>query len=126
MYLKTRGFTLVEILVAAVILTVIAGGLFSGFVISKKYIRLGYHRLQALNIARQYLESLRTEVNATTWNNDSTNNLTIREYVLNPIPINNIIFYRSCNVSFIDINTNGLADDDEPRKATFSVTWDEP
>jgi len=64
---KNRGLSLVEILVAMVILTIAAAGLFSSFVAANKFIARSKRRLAAVNLARHINEDLFKYVRANDW-----------------------------------------------------------
>ena len=115
-----KGFTLIEIIIAMLLLAFAATGIFAGFVSSKRYTKLAYHRLQALNLARQTLESLRMEVDARTWDT-SANNLSEGVYFPgNFTGSDNTEF----NVSYNATNLTGFGGDG-PRQVTITVAWEE-
>lgn len=69
---KKNALTLVEILTAALILSITFGGLISAFMGSREYAIRADRRLRAVNYAREGLNSLYREVSAATW--DATGN----------------------------------------------------
>ncbi|MCD6583789.1 MAG: type II secretion system protein [Candidatus Omnitrophica bacterium] len=62
-----KFFTLTEVLVGAVILSLILAGLISAFVAAKKYISHSNKRLIAFNLARGKLNELYQAVREDTW-----------------------------------------------------------
>jgi len=64
-----QGFTLMEIIVGAIILISIFGSLLASFVSLEKYNARARRRLVAINLARSFLGNLTNEVNEERWNN---------------------------------------------------------
>ncbi len=64
---KRKGLSLVEIIVATVILTLAFGGLFAAFIGIRRYTTNINGRIIAANLARQALEGLYDGVSADTW-----------------------------------------------------------
>jgi len=64
---KRRSFSLLEVLIGAVIIAISLGGLLAVFVGSRKYIRQSQKRLSAFNVGRQVLDDLRGSVAASNW-----------------------------------------------------------
>ncbi len=67
-----KGFTLTEVLVAALIVALTFGGLIASFKASRSYISRSSKRLVAANFARSVLNDFYNEVRADTW--DETGN----------------------------------------------------
>ena len=65
---NSAGFTLVEVIVALVILVSTAAGIFASFIAAQGYSANAKRRIVAVNFARQKLEELRPEVRQDTWN----------------------------------------------------------
>jgi prepilin-type N-terminal cleavage/methylation domain-containing protein len=65
--LTIQGFTLTEIIVALLILSLVIGGVMASFVSTQRLISRSNRRLMATNYARQALELLRDGVNAVDW-----------------------------------------------------------
>lgn len=63
-----KGFSLIEVLIGALIIAIALGGLLSVFVGSRKYIHQSQKRLSALNLGRDILDQLRGTVRASDWN----------------------------------------------------------
>ena len=58
--MNKKAFTLVEVVIAALIVALLAGGMFSAFVGAYHFGNLTMHRLQAFNFAREALDKLRS------------------------------------------------------------------
>lgn len=71
-----KGFTMMEILVASIILSLLAAGIFSVAVSGRNLIRRSRMRFIGSEIARHRLEEMRAEVRGDTWNT-AANNLTV-------------------------------------------------
>lgn len=67
-----KGFTLTEVLVAALIVALTFGGLIASFKASRSYISRSSKRLVAANLARTVLNDFYNEVRADEW--DTTGN----------------------------------------------------
>jgi len=127
------GFTLVEILIAFVILTTAVIGLSSSFVASHKYVKRSRHRLAAVNLARTILEDLKAHVRQDTWTDDTSNLLACpgasypctKNYNL-PVmyPFNLPLGWSA--TYFIEqppaLDINGM----QMRQVTVNIHWDEP
>jgi prepilin-type N-terminal cleavage/methylation domain-containing protein len=68
---KTEGFTLVEIIVASVLLALIAAGIFSITLSSRKLINLSQRRHFANEVAQAVMENLRQYLGADYWYNNT-------------------------------------------------------
>lgn len=64
---RCRGFTLVEIMVAMVVLSMLAAGLFSVMVSARHFIARSKRRLVAAELARGEMERLRDHIDGETW-----------------------------------------------------------
>ena len=69
---KKRSITLTEVIVGAIILASVFGGLLATFVAVRKYINRANKRLVSANLARMVLDDLYPEVSADTWDSDNT------------------------------------------------------
>jgi type II secretory pathway pseudopilin PulG len=68
-----KAISLVEIMVASILLAAVLAGLLASFVSVRRYVARANSRLDAANLARGSLNSLSTDVRADTWN--TTGNL---------------------------------------------------
>ena len=69
-----KGFSLLEVMVGAIILAVMLGGLIATFSFARGYVAHSNRRVVAVNIARNQLNSLYSDVRADEWS-DATNPL---------------------------------------------------
>jgi prepilin-type N-terminal cleavage/methylation domain-containing protein len=69
----SRGFSLLEVLVAMLILALVMGGLVNVFVASRGYTAHGRFRTSASQVAAQFMDPLQNEVNQSSW--DTSGNL---------------------------------------------------
>ena len=63
------GFTLVEVLVSLVIISITATGIFASFIAAQHYVQRSKRRIIAFNFARQQFERLKPSVREDTWAN---------------------------------------------------------
>lgn len=64
-----RGFSLLEVLIGVFIISIAFSGIISVFIGSRKYVLRSQKRLGSANVARDFIESLRNSVRASTWEN---------------------------------------------------------
>lgn len=57
--INKKGFTLIEVMVAAMIIVILAGGLFSAFMGAQHFLSRSRHRIQAYNFAVDAVDKLR-------------------------------------------------------------------
>jgi len=55
-----KGFTITEVIVSALIIAVLAAGVFSAFFGAQRLLNLARHRMQAYNFAEEALDKLRS------------------------------------------------------------------
>lgn len=67
-----RGFTLVEVVVSVVIVALTAVGIFASFIAAQNYVSRSRGRVSTSNSVRQQIETLKVEVNQTSWGNAAT------------------------------------------------------
>ncbi len=65
--MNRNGFTLVEVIISALILALTAGGVLYIFSMEKGTVSETGHRVEAMEFARQSLEDLNKEIGADTW-----------------------------------------------------------
>jgi prepilin-type N-terminal cleavage/methylation domain-containing protein len=63
-----KGFSLIEIIVAAIIMAMTIGGIFSVFSGGNRFVLRASRRLAAVNVAQAEIENRRIEVRYDTWN----------------------------------------------------------
>ena len=65
--MEKKAFTLTEIIVGLVILSIVFGGLLAAFTAARKYVLRANRRLVAANLSRSALERLHKEVREDLW-----------------------------------------------------------
>jgi len=66
--MKRKSFTLLEVLVSAMIVAIVFAGIVGTIVAARRYILHATHRLTAVNLGRRTLENLTNAVRQDTWN----------------------------------------------------------
>lgn len=122
---NSRGFSLLEIVIAMLILGLVTAGLFGLFTTSYGFISKAGRRLQAVNYGREVLETLKIYVSAnsaTPVNAGSAfTNSNFSAIGLNASnTFGGISFSRSYNVTNDPLNATGL------RQVRVTVNWNEP
>lgn len=111
-----RGFTLVEIIVALMVILVAATGVLASFIAAKRYTVRANHRIIAMNLARQKLEMLRAQMRQDTWD---SGNLSIGNY-------NESLSSESRLTNATRGYQVQAVSDKEYRRVIMNITWDEP
>jgi len=75
--INKKGFTLLEILIAALILALVMTGLASIFLAGKRHLAHTRSKIQAAELGKLFLAPLQQDVRQDTWDNPSTNALSI-------------------------------------------------
>jgi len=120
---SVRGFTMVEILVALVVLLLVVSGIITSFVTSQRFIARSSRRLQAANYARQVLENLWVGVDASHWADTS-----------NGDPLDPTNSPRPCGINLGSLGSNFSATCtyevqrilNDCRRVTVTITWNRP
>ena len=114
-----KGFTLVEIIVASLILTTVLVGLLRAFVTARGFQPPQFTRSVASNLAREKLETLYEAVRQDFWE-DAARPLGIGLHEDAPIVMpDGITFTRKTVVSSVDMDGGG----EDFRKADITVSW---
>jgi len=122
--MRTRGFTLVEVMVAAIILALLAAGLFSVFASARNLVSRSKRRLVATEIAKAEIEKNKQHIRADRWDNVSYPAV---------YPANGV--WRSCasaaytyqGITYnVDCRVDPGPTADSYRKVTVRVRWNEP
>ena len=117
--LQKKGFTLVEVMVAALILVIAVAGIFSVFTFTKRSVNLPGSQFQAMNLSRQEAEELRVAVDYATYD---TGNLAPGTYT-DTITSGSFSGTKTYVVTNVDLDNDGI---NESRKVVITVNWDEP
>ena len=122
-----KGFTLVEVIVALMIVLVAATGIIVSFSTSGGYITRAGRRGLALNAFRQQAEKLLSAVNQTSWSNSTAGNPLYAPVGINTTYAVNLTSgeFRDKwkgNLTYTVTNTN----DTNYREVAMTVNWTEP
>lgn len=117
------GFTLVEILIAAVIMGIAVVGVMSAYTTGIRFVYYSRYRLDAASYAQSVLECFRQQVRADTW--DTTGDLRFGVDMNcpgpNPLPA---FLGATCRYTVTDINGTNIPD--LPRRVDITVRWTTP
>ncbi len=113
-----KGFTLIEIMIAALLVTTTAAGALAMFVNAKKMIRPGNNI--AGYLAQQKLETLYEAVRQDWWGLGGRP-LTAGGPYADAVTVDGILYNRSYTVTAINANTDAVPDD--YRKVDVTITW---
>jgi Tfp pilus assembly protein PilV len=108
------GFTLMEVLIGAIILAASFGGIVAAFTAARSYVSRSNKRLVAANLARSYLNQLYNDVSADIWNSTACS-LYPGNYNLGSVTIDGIDYSITYNVT----NVTGY----DYRQVVFNVTY---
>ncbi len=127
--MNKHGFTLVEVVISALILTFAVGGLLFVFSTEKGVVSRTGRKTQAMDFARQTLEGLKNDVNALTWPN-AGNLGTVGTDITVGLPSSELRdkFGGTRHYRVTNINADGDAayEDDEYKQVTVTIDWTEP
>ena len=123
-WMNKHGFTLIEVIISALILALSVGGVLFIFSTEKGVVAHTGRTMQAMDFARQTLEELKNDVGADTWPNAGD----LAAGVDKPAPITNggdftSIFEGDRKYTVNDVVVNG---DTVYKSATVTVNWTEP
>ncbi|RKY30909.1 MAG: hypothetical protein DRP74_05995 [Candidatus Omnitrophota bacterium] len=105
-----KGFTLTEIIISMVILSLVVAGMASVFVAGKRYVLHSRERVAAMEVAKCYFSELHTQVRADEWGDNCVSAGSTTDC---PGPINN--FDPEFKVTEVD----GL------QQVTLTIKWEE-
>jgi len=129
-YKNKKGFTITEVIVSALIIGILAVGVFSAFFGAQRLLNLGRHRMQAYNFAVEALDRLRSnykyadsQMTLTTVASDADDHL---ESELGIAIIRGDEFFGLVNhtLKYDVIDTGAVADG--YKQVIIKVHWDEP
>ena len=120
-YKIRAGFTLVEVIVALVILAATVAGIFASFIASQRYVATAKRRIVAVNFARQKLEELRPYVRQDTWTNSTNPLYSPDETSATPRILPGDFGTQWGGKRYYTVNTSGTY-----RPVNVTVTWSEP
>lgn len=126
--MNKTGLSLVEVIIASLILAGTVGALLFVFSTEKGVAARAGRRIQAMDFARQTLEELKNEVDANTWPNSGA--LKSAVGVAATLPTSELkdkfSGTRSYTVTDIDADGEDGYEDDEYKQVTVTVSWTEP
>jgi type II secretory pathway pseudopilin PulG len=114
-----KSFTLLEVLVSAIILVTTLAGLLATFVAVRKAVLRSGRRLTAFNVGRRVLEDLYKEVDGSSWDSGRLN-ATYTENGTLSIPPENIAY--NWNYTVTNMSASGY----DYRQVSVRVTYPEP
>jgi len=135
---NSRGFTLTEVVIAALLMALAAGGLFAAFISANRWIQpeTSRHNNIAFNIARARLEGMYDMVRGDMWDDTALNNAVNNGLNMTPhhagetdhnpagMQMNGVDYFRNYTVTYVDTNHDGIADEnDDYRKVQATVSW---
>lgn len=127
--MNMRGLTLMEVIVAALILAITVGGVLYIFSTEKGTVAWTGRRVQAMDFGRQTLEALKNEVGADTWPDAGD----LAEVTDKDVPLapgepsafrEKFTGTRSYTVE--NINADSAGDPVDYKSVTVTVDWEEP
>lgn len=113
---KHSGFTLVEVIVAAMIFSILAAGLYASMSSLRQPAAVTTKKITAALIGQQILEDLRSKVDASNWNSGELS-LSPPPHAMTPVVGPDGITYTPVYTVEDDPNGSGA------RKVTITVTW---
>ncbi|MDP8260050.1 MAG: type II secretion system protein [Candidatus Gygaella obscura] len=120
---RKNGFSILEVLVALIIMGLSLLGMFSVFIAGRRYTERSRRKLTSINVGRKVLETLKDEVRQDTWS-DSSNKLRVG----NGLTINSsdlpekFLTYWDGTVIY-DVSA---VPDTNLRQASITIRWNEP
>lgn len=97
--MRKKSFTLIEILVGALILALAFGGIFAGFIAVRKYVSHSNERLIAANLTRTILKNLYSQLGEDNWTDASGPFVDGKTYDLGTVTIDNFDYTMSYTVT---------------------------
>ena len=125
--MNKHGFTLVEVIISALILALSVGGVLFIFSTEKGVVARTGRRIQAMDFARQTLEELKDEVGADTWPTGGRLGIVgVATPDLLPAGDFKDVFNGSRSYTVTDMDPNLSGGDPDYKSATVTVSWTEP
>jgi len=123
--MNRKGLSLLEIMVATVILALITTGLANIFIVGKRYILHSRSRMTGGELGKVFLDPLYSQVRESDWSGSdyaTTSNLRIRSNETGAAETLDRVYEPIYNVTTVP---NQPADS-QMRKVTVTVSWNEP
>ncbi len=116
-----KGFSILEVLVALIIMGLALLGMFSVFIAGRRYTERSRRKLTSINIGRKVLESLKDDVRQDTWD---TGNLSAGTgYTVDPSILPERFLTYWDGTVYYDVSQVGTSN---IRQASITVRWNEP
>ncbi len=112
-----RGFSLLEVLVSAILMALVFLGLANIFVTGKRYIMHSRHRMTGAELGKVFLAPLQMQVRQDTWSNAANRLGTATNYTANHTMDSGMIYNATYNI------TNHTA---TLKKVKLTINWTEP
>lgn len=117
--LSLTGFTLVEIIVATIIFSLVILGMLSVFLAGNKHIIHTRERMSSAELGKLFLDPLQMDVRQDTWNQAGNDlRLSATPVALTPQNVNN----RNFSAAYTTTAVGGT----DLRRVTTTITWTEP
>lgn len=119
------GFSLIEVIVAALILVLTVGGILFVFSTEKGVVSRTGRKVQAMDFARQTLERLKNEVSAETWSAGGDLGQ-VGVAITEPLSAGEFRDKFNATRSYIVTNVNPDGGEVDYKSVTVTVEWEEP
>ena len=112
-----KGFSLLEILVSLIILSIAITGMIVLFTSSKKFILHGRSTFSGTELSRVFLDPLQNDVRQDTWGDPTKNCLALPTGCPAPQTVNSITYTPTYNIWTVGTSLRGV---------TTTINWTEP
>ena len=109
---------MLEIIISMMILALVLVGLVNVFVVSRGYMAHGRFRTSASQLATVFLDPLQNEVRQNDWDNNATNNLSVRNVTRPSVTIDGVAYTPTYEITNESAGT-------ALRRVRINVTWNE-
>ena len=114
----SSGISMLEIIISMMILALVLVGLVNVFVVSRGYMAHGRFRTSASQLATVFLDPLQNEVRQNDWDNNATNNLSVRNVTRPSVTIDGVAYTPTYEITNESAGT-------ALRRVRINVTWNE-
>lgn len=111
--MSTKGFTVTEVVISALIFSIAAAGMFATVSALRQPAAESADEVAAAFLGKRILDDLRAELDATTWD---SGNFSVGTHPMAPVVIDGITFTPSYDVIADPAGTGA-------RKVTLDITW---
>lgn len=120
--MNKKGFTLLEILISALILALVTTGLAYVFLAGRRHLMHTRSKIQTAELGRLFLAPLQTQVKQSDWNSNDYNSPNLLQKGTrtgSPETLNGIDYTPTYEISV----PPGFSPDSPMRKAKVTITW---